>query len=251
MNNLNSNTTARLIAGLILIVLGGLFLLDNYGIIYFSLPSFLFHWEYILIGIGLFILATSNNKTAGIILIAIGVFFRFPEFWPLLLVGLGIYIILKRNNSKSNLSPGANSVKVGVFNDDGSGTTINIDSETGQTSSESLQDSIDDVSIFGGGTKNFSSKNFTGGKMTAIFGGSDVHLENCTLAHGRNELDLFVMFGGYEIFVPQDWNVVVDVIPIFGGFSDKRMKDPNRVYEDDKVLLIKGMVLFGGGEIKF
>ena len=244
MNNLDSNTTARLIVGLILIVLGGLFLLDNYGIIYFSLPSFLFHWEYILIGIGLFILATSNNKTTGIILIAIGVFFRFPEFWPLLLVGLGIYIILKRNNSKPNLGTSPSFTEGETQN--------NFTSEgTDSTSTESLQDSIDDVSIFGGGTKNFSSKNFTGGKMTAIFGGSDVHLENCTLAHGRNELDLFVMFGGYEIFVPQDWNVVVNVIPIFGGFSDKRMKDPNRVYEDDKVLVIKGMVLFGGGEVKF
>jgi predicted membrane protein len=244
MNNQNSNTSARLIAGLILIVLGGLFLLDNYGIIYFSLPNFLFHWEYILISIGLFILVTSNNKTAGIILIAIGVFNLFPEFWPLILVGLGIYIILKRNNAKPNLDTSRNMAEGETQN--------NFTSESSNTSSSnSLQDSIDDVSIFGGGTKNFSSKNFTGGKMTAIFGGSDVHLENCTLAHGRNELDLFVMFGGYEIFVPQDWNVVVDVIPIFGGFSDKRMKDPNRVYEDDKILVIKGMVLFGGGEVKF
>jgi predicted membrane protein len=244
MNNQNSNTSARLIAGLILIVLGGLFLLDNYGIIYFSLPNFLFHWEYILISIGLFILVTSNNKTAGIILIAIGVFNLFPEFWPLILVGLGIYIILKRNNAKPNLGTSRNMAEGETQN--------NFTSESSNTSSSnSLQDSIDDVSIFGGGTKNFSSKNFTGGKMTAIFGGSDVHLENCTLAHGRNELDLFVMFGGYEIFVPQDWNVVVDVIPIFGGFSDKRMKDPNRVYEDDKILVIKGMVLFGGGEVKF
>jgi len=41
------------------------------------------------------------------------------------------------------------------------------------------------------------------------------------------------------------------LVPIFGGFSDKRIKDPNRVYEEDKLLLIKGLVLFGGGEIKF
>ena len=113
------------------------------------------------------------------------------------------------------------------------------------------QDNIDDVSVFGGGTKNFTSRNFTGGKLTAIFGGSDIHLENCSLAHGQNEMDLFVMFGGYTIYVPQEWNVVIDVVPIFGGFSDKRIKDPNRVYEDDKVLIIKGLVLFGGGEIKF
>jgi len=61
MNIKDNNTTARVVAGLLLIVLGGLFLLDNYGIIYFSLPEFLFHWEYILIAIGIFVLATSKK----------------------------------------------------------------------------------------------------------------------------------------------------------------------------------------------
>lgn len=245
MKTNDNNTTARLIAGLVLIVLGGLFLLDNYGIIYFSLPNFLFHWEYILIGIGVFILSTSRNKTAGVILIAIGIFNLFPGFWPLVLVGLGIYIILKRNKTKSDF------VKVGVFSMNDSEIKSEFDSGSQTESENSFKDSIDDVSIFGGGTKTFSSRNFTGGKLTAIFGGSDLHLENCELAPGKNELDLFIMFGGYEIRVPQDWNIIVDVVPLFGGFSDKRIKDPNRVYEDDKVLVIKGLVLFGGGEIKF
>ncbi len=238
----DNNTTARLIAGLILVALGTLFLLDNYGIIYFSLPDFLFHWEYILIGIGIYILSTSRNKTAGIILIAIGLFNLFPEFWPLVLVGLGIYIILKRNKSKSADFR---------FNRFSEGSRNNESQEQDQSTTNNFQDSIDDVSIFGGGTKNFSSRNFSGGKLTAIFGGSDVHLENCTLAHGQNEIDLFVMFGGYTLYVPQEWNVIIDVVPIFGGFSDKRIKDPNRVYEDNKVLIIKGTILFGGGEIKF
>jgi len=241
----DNNTTARLIAGLVLIVLGGLFLLDNYGIIYFSIPDFLFHWEYILIAIGIFILSTSRNKTAGIILIAIGLFNLFPEFWPLLLVALGIYIILKRNKPRK-----ASFVK-GDFSKEYGENTKNFEAEDPGHKNNSFQDNIDDVSIFGGGTKNFSSRNFRGGKLTAIFGGSDIHLENCSLAHGKNELDLFVMFGGYTIYVPQDWNVIIDVVPIFGGFSDKRIKDPNRVYEEEKVLIIKGMVLFGGGEIKF
>jgi predicted membrane protein len=241
----NNNTTARLIAGLILIVLGGLFLLDNYGIIYFSLPNFIFQWEYILIAIGAIILATSHNKTAGIILIGIGLFSLFPDFWPLVLVGLGIYIILKRSKPKSDF---LNSGISDSFDKEAKGSA---DPNATSSANKSFQDSIDDVSIFGGGTKNFSSRNFTGGKLTAIFGGSDIHLENCSLAHGRNELDLFVMFGGYTIFVPQDWNVIIDLVPIFGGFSDRRIKDPNRVYEEDKVLIIKGMVLFGGGEIKF
>ncbi len=234
MNNQKNHTSARLIIGSILVILGTLFLLDNYGIIDFYLPSFIFHWEYILIGIGIYILAVTKNKTAGIILICIGVFNLFPDFWPLLLVALGMYIILKRSSS----SPRINKEN-----------TINVEGKT--EDGNSFHDTIDDVSIFGGGTKRITSNNFQGGKLTAIFGGSDVHMENCLLARGQNELDIFAMFGGYTIYVPQDWNIIIDVVPIFGGFSDKRIKDPNRVYEEDKVLIIKGLVLFGGGEIKF
>ncbi|MBK8945263.1 MAG: hypothetical protein IPM32_08320 [Ignavibacteriae bacterium] len=235
MNNQENNTTARIILGGVLVVLGTLFLLDNYGILSFSLPNFIFHWEYILIGIGIYILTTSKNKTAGIILLAIGFFNLIPEFWPLILVGLGIYIILRRNPIKSNYN-----------------IEIELDAEGKEIpKSQNLNDSIDDISIFGGGTKRVTSNNFTGGKLTAIFGGSDIHLENCILAKGKNDLDIFSMFGGYTIYVPQDWNVILDVVAIFGGFSDKRIKDPNRVYEEDKVLVIKGLVLFGGGEVKF
>lgn len=236
VNNQN-NLSARLVAGIVLIALGALFLLDNYGIINFSLPNFLFHWEYILIGIGIYILSTSQNKTAGIILIAVGALNLFPGSWPLLLVGLGAYIILKRNSSVNNyVDPNFVST----------GETESTDSETQNTN-----DIIDDVSIFGGGTKRVTSNNFKGGKLTAIFGGSEVHFENSLLAKGKNEIDIFSMFGGYTIYVPQDWNVIIDVVAIFGGFSDKRIKDPNRVYEDDKILIIKGLVLFGGGEVKF
>lgn len=234
MDNQTNHTSARLIIGSILVILGTLFLLDNYGIIDFYLPSFIFHWEYILIGIGIYILSTTKNKTAGIILICIGAFNLFPEFWPLLLVALGIYIILKRSSSSYRID-----------------TENSINEEGEPTGSNTLHDTIDDVSIFGGGTKRITSNNFQGGKLTAIFGGSDVHMENCLLARGQNELDIFAMFGGYTIYVPQDWNVIIDVVPIFGGFSDKRIKDPNRVYEEDKVLIIKGLVLFGGGEVKF
>lgn len=233
MEKSNSNITTRVSVGIVLIVLGGLFLLDNYGIVNFSLPDFLWHWEYILIALGVFFLVTSKNKTAGTILIVVGLFNLYPEFWPLLLVALGIYIILKRNGEHKNFKK-----------------NISANEDTDNKKENSIN-SIDDVSIFGGGTKHFTTNNFTGGNITAIFGGSEIHLENCQLSEGDNVLDLFSMFGGYTLYVPQDWNIIIDVVPIFGGFSDKRIKDPNRVYDDSRTLIIKGMVLFGGGEVKF
>ena len=226
MNNKKANINSRVTFGIILIVIGLLFLLDNLGLLFFELPYFTFHWEYILIGLGIFFLTTDRNKTTGTILIAIGLFSLLPSFWPLLLVALGVYILLNKEHHHSNASH------------------KDSDTETEHT------DFIDDVSIFSGNKKTYTSTNFRGGKITAIFGGGEINFSNCFLAEGKNFLDILTIFGGYEIRVPDDWKIYNDVVSIFGGVSDERHKDPNRVYDESKVLILKGLALFGGVEIK-
>ena len=46
--------------------------------------------------------------------------------------------------------------------------------------------------------RRFTSKEFKGGKLTSIFGGTDLNLVNADLAWGTNILDVFVLFGGCE-----------------------------------------------------
>ena len=75
-------------------------------------------------------------------------------------------------------------------------------------------------------------------------------MANAYLAEGRNEIDVFVMFGGTEIRVPADWSVQVEVFSLLGGFSDKRRSTVQVVPDPGKVLVIKGFVMFGGGEVK-
>ena len=57
------------------------------------------------------------------------------------------------------------------------------------------------------------------------------------------------MFGGTTLIIPRDWNVKIDIVALFGGVGDKRdiVNNPDM---DDRVLYIKGFVMFGGGEIK-
>ncbi len=213
-------SSGQVIVGIILIVLGGLFLLDNFGLINFYLPPYIFKWQSILIVIGVLLLANSESKGTGIVLIIIGLIGFFPEFWPLVLIGLGGYIIM-RNKSV----------------------------ETGNGEAESKH-YFNEVSIFGGSKKNIGTKDFKGGKITSIFGGSELYLTDSTLADGRNVIDLFFLFGGSTLFVPRDWEVKIEVLSIFGGFSDKRREDPRIVPNPDKTLVIKGLVIFGGGELK-
>ncbi len=231
MKSRKHNSDGRFWLGGILILLGVLFLLDNFNILSFTIPEYLFQWQVILIIIGLILLASRNNSS-GLILIIIGLIFLFPDFWPLLLIGLGIYFLINQDNRHSK--------KFKHYK--GKNDFDNTEDIPG--------DYIDEMSLFGGGTKNISSENFKGGKITAIFGGTEVRFNQSKLADGENVIDIVALFGGATLVVPQDWYVIVKLVPIFGGFSDKRVKDPHMVYGNDKVLVVKGVVLFGGGEIK-
>ncbi len=213
-------SSGQLIIGILLIAVGALFLLDNFYIIDFYLPPYLFSWKSILIIIGLLLLANSESKGTGIVLVLIGLIGFFPEFWPLILVGLGGYIIIRNK----------------------SGTHAVVDEDSNQYFNE--------LSIFGGSNKNFSIKDLKGGKITSIFGGSELYFHDCTLAEGKNVIDLFFMFGGSTLFVPKDWNVQNEVLSLFGGFSDKRRSDPRMVPDPERTLVVKGLIIFGGGEIK-
>jgi len=111
-------------------------------------------------------------------------------------------------------------------------------------------DFIDDSAIFGGGDKVITSKNFRGGKLTAIFGGSKIDFRSATLAKGSNVLDVFFMFGGSKLIIPTNWDIKIEVSSIFGGFSDKRRLRPDEVRDPSRELVIKGVTLFGGGDIE-
>lgn len=215
----------RVIIGILLIILGALFVMRNYEILDF--PYEYFTWEYFFILIGLLFFLLSRNKTAGVVLIAIGLFNLVPELWPLLLVLIGLYIIFGRKG-KFRYSPSP--------------------VEPGQP--RDSNDYFESISIFGGGSKIVNSDNFKGGSIVSIFGGSEINLTNSKLAEGENNIEITAVFGGTTLIVPSDWNVELDILPIFGGFGDKRMKDPNKKIQEGRKLLIKGIVLFGGGEIK-
>lgn len=232
----NKGIDKRVFLGGVLIVLGGIFLLNTMNILHFRFAHVVFSWPFVLLIIGLFVLINTEKKLLGWILTGIGSLFLIERIFPrvdydsgiiipILLIVLGVYIIFKKRKAESQL---------GSF---------------GETSKVS-KDRIDDVSIFGGGTKIISSSNFQGGNVTAIFGGSEINLINCQLAEGDNVLDVLCIFGGTTIIVPKEWNIVINVTSILGGFSNKSIRNPSVVVDQSKTLHIKGLALFGGGEVK-
>lgn len=216
-----------------LIALGVLFLLHNFDILEIGWLWRL--WPVLLIVIGLSKLYSSDFQDRGsaFTLIAIGgVFFLLTfdivdwdtiwQFWPVILIIIGGSIIYNRVGRRSAEST---------------------------EHKRGAEDRVDMVALFGGHERKVASEQFEGGNVTAIFGGAKLDLMGSKLSDGENILDILSLFGGAEIFLPADWQVILKGVPIFGGFEDARVQ-PTGERATDKTLVIKGFVLFGGLSIK-
>lgn len=235
---------SRSILGAFLVVLGGLFLIDNFDIFYFDFRYHFLNWYSFFLIVGILVITKSKESFFGWILFAFGALgitgrlfdfsplkIIFADFWPLLLIGLGLYVILNRRSG-------------------GTDTSSSSATASGISGSQSNADTIDEVSIFYGSKKIITSDNFCGGKVTAIFGGTDLDLTNAKLAEGHQVIDVLSIFGGMQLYTRQDLKIDVKVTSIFGGFADKRIKIQNIVPDQSRTLVLKGLVIFGGGSIK-
>lgn len=229
-NHLQNN---RAITGVILVLVGLFLVLRNTGFFPEFIDHVIFSWPMLLVTIGLIItIGSSGGKTSGIIVMAVGAFFLIPHifrytfdinmFWPAIFIIIGVIFIFSKRRGWSAISAA---------------------SVTGD-------DYIDYVHVFSGGERQIVSDCFSGGKVTAVFGGSEIDLTKAKLAPGVSELEIACVFGGTTIIVPDDWNVKIDVVPVLGGFGDSRKLNPGRTIDNTKQLIIKGAVVFGGGEVK-
>lgn len=220
----------RAFAGLIVVIVGSALLVRQLGV---PMPRWLFSWPMFLLVIGFYVGVKHSFKGIGwAVLMVIGGFFLFENiffdfdmhriFWPVFIIGIGLYMILKPKK-KDNFW----------------GTDTNTD--------ESF---FDATAIFGGVKKNVITKDFKGGDITSIFGGSEVILTQADI-NGSAVLDVTTIFGGSKIIVPSNWSVKSDdLTAILGGFEDKRAIMANANPDPNKVLILKGTVMFGGIEIK-
>jgi predicted membrane protein len=219
-----------LVFGLLVLGLGFVWLLRNFGVIGEQAWDIIFSWQGLLIAIGIVNVANDSSRGVGWILIAIGGFFMVSEaydlpasfrhvFWPALLIVIGLVLIFG---------------------------TSKLFRRRDFTISKG-EDFIEEVAIFGGGDRNINSKAFRGGKLVSIFGGSKVDLTKVELAPGSVEIEIVSIFGGSTLLVPADWNVKLEVFNIFGGYGDKRVRGQ---VDFNKTIVVKGVAIFGGGEIK-
>ncbi len=211
----------RLAVGGMIIVVGLFLLLDNLRLIPYEL-YFLRSWQMLLIVIGAFNLL-SGKRNAAIVLFAIGGFFLledygpydFRDFWPVIVIIVGVAFILRKKKDTPEF--------------------------------ENNENFFDEINVFGGGDQKFASTQLEGGRVLNVFGGTNIDLRDSYPVNGA-AIEIFTVFGGCELIVPDDWKVKIEAFSLFGGFSDNR--GGTSVTPDSPTIIIKGFTIFGAGEIK-
>ncbi|WP_340153191.1 DUF5668 domain-containing protein [uncultured Marivirga sp.] len=229
--------------GVILLIIGGILLLDRMDVIEFS---WIFSWPFIFIGIGIYSLVRHGLRNGfGLIMLLVGSFFLIrregfipAEYYDYLLPGgiilIGLYLILGRSR------------KFGFQKGD---SEHGSDEDLGLSDSKTVEsDFIRAEAVFASVQRRLITKNFKGGKITTAFGGADIDLSKAEIQESA-VLDVEVTFGGLKLIIPPHWEVQADVSNVFSGIEDKRAF-PSVDESDRKILYIKGSVNFGGLEFK-
>jgi hypothetical protein len=221
-----SHVTPQLIMGLIVILVGVLFTLDNLGVI--EGHEYLHYWPVGLVAVGGLKLAQSRGgpgTLTALLLIGAGTWLllesaevisvRLRDLWPLLLVFFGGSLVWQGLRGRHPR-----------------------DADSAST--------ISGLAVLGGIHRGNNSRAFRGGNLTAILGGCEIDLRQAAI-DGEAVLDVFAMWGGIEIRIPEAWSVSGRIVPILGGFEDKTRPASGAA---NHRLVVRGFAIMGGIEIK-
>lgn len=223
------NRSPRLIAGVLIVFVGVMLLLERMGVV--EIRDWTSWWPLFLILPGLIHLAAwgqTGRQVVGVILTALGCLFlgnnlgyfhvSLRDLWPVFLIGLGSLMILR--------------------------TLRGPKPPSGDSSSF-----LNETNVFGGGKRTITSKTFQGGELMAVFGGHEIDLRDAEMEGDHAVLRVTVVFGGAEIRVPRHWDVVARGTPVFGGLEDKTGHPKDEDGKPAKHLIVDAIAVFGGVEI--
>lgn len=216
--------------GVVLIALGAIFALNALNIT--SIDVFFDGWWTLFIIVPCFIgLFTEREKTGNLIGIAIGVFLllccrdilSFTMLWKLLVPAIIVIIGLKM-------------VFTGLFGNKANEILKKLRLEGKEPKAG--------CATFSGCDMKYDNEVFEGAELTAAFGGVKCDLRNAIIEKDC-AIQVSAIFGGIDIYVPNNINVKVSSNSIFGGISNKTF-----VHQNAPTIYVSGTCMFGGVEIK-
>ena len=218
--------------GIVLVAAGVILALNAFGVT--SINIFFDGWWTLIIIVPCVIsLFTSNDKGGSLIGICVGVFLllccqdilSFDMFWKLLIpaaiVIIGISMIIKSVCGNK-------------------GTEVYKKLKSNGTEIKNA------TATFSGTNVNFDGEVFDGAELNAVFGGVKCDLRGAVIEKDC-VINASAIFGGIDIFVPDNLNVKINSTSIFGGVSDKKH---NNNQANTPTLYINATCMFGGVDVK-
>jgi predicted membrane protein len=246
--------TGRVVAGVLLLILGLLFTLDNFGVV--NAGDLFHYWPLILVGVGIVrvIDPRRESRVTGVVLILLGgvfllrtldlVRFRFGDLWPFALLLIGGLLVWQSIRGRRFLSSPPSSLD--------SAATTQTPREIGGPST--LQPAANRAAVLNefvvmAGADRVIHSDFRGGEVSAIMGGIKVDLRDADMTAETATIEVFVLMGGIEIYVPDTWRVVTQGFPLLGGFVDTT-HSVLPAGATPKILVVRGTAIMGGVEVK-
>jgi predicted membrane protein len=219
--------------GGVIVFVGVALLLDHLGVV--AIDGLWRFWPMILVLAGIVNILDECRRIWGVMLLAAGILLQLEALnlvrvtwellWPVAVISVGLTLMWGSIKAR----------KAG----------------TGRVESPTGPGALNEMAIFSGVEKRVSSKNFTGGRLVAMFGGIEIDLWQANIEGEEAVLHVDAIFGGVEIRVPDTWIVSSEGQGIFGGYSDSTHQRPvSDGSQPQKTLIIRGMALFGGVEIR-
>ena len=241
-----------IIFGVLLILLGGLLIAANAGLMPDNLGRIIISWQMLLIVIGI-LSVVRRHIFFGLFLILIGGFFIIPrlaevfpdsfawvndqfisDYWAGLLVGAGVLIVIYWVVSPRKKWQTWSSKQYYSSKCEHKQYKINGD--------------FSKTHVFSSGEYIVSESEFKGGELTVVFGSSEIDLRKTTLPEGDIYLEIQAVFSGVELYIPDDWNVETQIECVFSGVTDKRRTAD--ITNSSRKLILVGTCVFSGLDIK-
>jgi hypothetical protein len=216
------------VGGLVLLLFGALLFAHNLDLV--NLRQYGRFWPAVPLGVGLFKLVGGGGRGDRAFGVALTLFggsqlAKALGYWSpgpadmaaLLLIGVGGWFIVRGLFGRPDVPP-----------------------------SPDTSDVISALAIMAGFERTSNARNFRGGDLAVVMGGCEIDLRQASM-RAPATIDVFVMWGGIELRVPEDWTVDLQGTPLLAGFVD-HTRPPSVATE--KRLVIRGLALMGGVEIK-
>ncbi|PBQ32548.1 hypothetical protein CNR22_12455 [Sphingobacteriaceae bacterium] len=247
------NRRGKIMGGLLIVAIGSLFLARELGV---EIPFWVLSWKMLLIALGLLTAVKHKFLNPGwLLLVGVGGVFLLtdiypdmkikPLLWPIIIILFGLAIMFKPRKKRAEHCRN----QWRKYQNRHFRKNHNLQEEFNKKEEPNKEDFIESVCIMAGAKRMIVSKNFKGGEVVNVFGGSELNLSQADF-EGTANLEVTQVFGGTKIIVPSNWEIRSEMVTILGNVEDRRSAQPHLDKDLKKVLLLTGTTVFGGVDIR-